>query len=286
MLDVLLYGLIISGVYSLISVGFSMAFGVMNALNVAQGDMLMIGAYITFWLFSLYGINPFLSFPLSFLILFAIGTTIGKLLLNPLSAKSRSSEQFIEASLLLFFGFSILLQNIAFLLWKADYRGFSYLDAPIAFFGVSIAPIRVIAAVMSALALLSLYLFLLKTRAGKSIRAIAQNKERAMLLGINVNRLNAIAFGISAAIAGLAGSIISPLYAINPAIGTPYTIKALCVAVMGGLGSIKGVMAAALVLGLSESFGSLFIGAGLKDAIGYLFLLLTLLLRPQGLFRR
>ncbi|MEM2704480.1 MAG: branched-chain amino acid ABC transporter permease [Candidatus Bathyarchaeia archaeon] len=281
-----LYGFIIAGIYALIALGFNLAVGTLKVLNVAHGDFVMIGAYITYWLFTLYGIDPLLSSLFSSCILFVLGVLISKFIIVPLNSRCEDIEQLLSSSVLIFFGLSILLQNIAFLLWSANYRGYTYLDTPIILFGISVASIRLIVAVVAYLATTLFHLFLLKTRVGMSVRAVSQNKERALLIGINVDRLYLIVLGISAALAGMAGSLISAIYAIYPAIGGAYLIRGMCIAALGGLGNMKGAIFSSIILGLSESFVVFYIGSGLQDLIAYSLLVLILLLKPSGIFAR
>lgn len=284
--SLVLYGLIIAGIYALVALGFNLSLGTLKVLNVAHGDFVMIGAYATYWLFTLYGVDPLLSTFFSFFFLFILGVLIGKFIIVPLNSKSENPEQLLSSSVLIFFGLSLLLQNLAFLLWGANYRGFTYLDTPIVLFGISVATVRLIVATIAYLGTLLLHFFLLKTHVGTSIRAVSQNKERAMLIGINVNRLYLMVLGISAALAGMAGSLISALYAIYPAIGGAYFVKGMCIVALGGLGNMKGAIFASIIIGFSESLASLYIGSGLQDLIAYALLILILLVKPSGIFTR
>jgi branched-chain amino acid transport system permease protein len=285
-LSLFLYGLITAGIYSLIALGFSLSSGTLHILNIAHGDFVMIGAYITYWLFTLYNVNPLLSIIFSFSASLIIAFFVDKLVINPLELKCKNIEEFHSVSVLVFFALSMLLQNMVFLLWGANYVGYTYLDTPILILGVPIAAIRLIIAIVAYLCAITLHLFLFETYTGTSIRAFSQNKERALLIGINVNRLRFIILGISVALAGIAGSLISALYAIFPAIGGSYLIRAMCIAALGGLGSMKGAIFGSIILGFSESFVTFYIGSGLQDLLAYSVLVLILLVKPSGLFAR
>ena len=281
--QVALYALVISGIYMLITVGLNMIFGVMKALNVAHGELMMLGAYTIFWLFALYGIDPIIGMIIAFPLFFIMGFFLQRLLVAPLI---KAKREIVSSSLLVFFGLSIMLQNIAFLLWSADFRSIPYLEFRIEILGISASAIRILAALIALGVTAALHVFLTKTYPGLGIQAITQNLDSAKLMGINIHRLSALTFGIGSATAAVASLVVCTVYIVFPAIGMDYTIKALAILVLGGAGSMKGSVVGSLILGFAESFGTLVIPTGYVTAIGYILLVAILIIKPSGLFGR
>lgn len=282
-IDVLIYAVVLAGIYSLIAIGLNVIFGVMNVLNVAHGEFLMLGAYVTYWLFNLAGLNPFFSMLIVFLLFFLIGLIIYKLVVNRLVVKSVSVSRLTNSSLLLFFGISMAIQSLALTFWTPSYRSILYMTETVTFFGCSISVIRLIVLAISFISIVSISIFLKKTLLGTAIRAVSQDREAAALMGIDVNKMNAFAFGLGIACAGLGGTLICMIYVINPTIGLEWTIKSLCIIVLGGLGSFGGSLIGALSLALAESFGSLLISGGWRNLISYAILVFIILLKPSGI---
>jgi branched-chain amino acid transport system permease protein len=280
-LQLLVFGLVWGGLYALIATGLNLIFGVMKILNIAHGELLMLGAYVTFWLFSLWGVSPLLSIPVAALAMGLLGVVIQKLLIDPITARSRTPEGFENATLIVFFGVLLILQNVAMLLWSADYRSVSYLTEPVSLGGVSVAANRLVALAVALVVTALMYLLLQFTLTGKAIRAVSQDRDTAKLMGVNVKRISLIGFGLGAAIAGVAGALASTIYVITPTIGLLFTIKAFTIMVVGGLGNQFGILLAGLALGILESFASFTIGAEFKDATGYVLLIGFILWRAR-----
>jgi branched-chain amino acid transport system permease protein len=280
-LQLLVFGLVWGGLYALIATGLNLIFGVMKILNIAHGELLMLGAYVTFWLFSLWGVSPLLSIPVAALAMGLLGVVIQKLLIGPITARSRTPEGFENATLIVFFGVLLILQNVAMLLWSADYRSVSYLTEPVSLGGVSVAANRLVALAVALVVTALMYLLLQFTLTGKAIRAVSQDRDTAKLMGVNVKRISLIGFGLGAAIAGVAGALASTIYVITPTIGLLFTIKAFTIMVVGGLGNQFGILLAGLALGILESFASFTIGAEFKDATGYVLLIGFILWRAR-----
>ena len=282
----LIYGIVIGALYGLVAVGLSLIFGVMSYLNVAHGALLMIGAYVSFWLFSLYGVDPFLSIPLVMITLFLIGMLLYMGLFSSLARFE--SEVRIKNSLLISFGLLLVLDNLAILLWTADERTIttSYSGMVFEFFGLRFPYVRISGLVLAIIAIFVLHLILTKTYFGKSIRAASQDWEAATLMGIRVNRAYLMSFAISAAIAGMAGALFCLCYAVTPVIGESWSIKALIIVVLAGLGRIGGVFFAGLLLGVVESVSVFFVSASYQEVVGLVIFILVLMFRPQGLFTR
>jgi branched-chain amino acid transport system permease protein len=272
-LQLLLFGLVWGGLYALIASGLNLIFGVMKILNIAHGEFLMLGAYVTFWLFALWGVSPLLSIPFAAAAMCLLGLVIQKILIDPITARSRTPEGFENATLIVFFGVLLILQNAATLLWTADYRVISYMTEPVSLGPVSVAANRLVVLAVAVLLAALTFVFLQFTRAGKAIRAVSQDRDTAKLMGIDVKAIGLIGFGLGAAIAGAAGALASMIYVITPTVGLLFTIKAFTVMVVGGLGNQIGIFVAGLALGIMESFASYAFGAEFKDATGYVLLI-------------
>lgn len=279
--QLLLFGLVWGGLYALVASGLNVIYGVMKILNIAHGELLMLGAYLTFWLFTLWKISPLVSIPLAGIIMLVFGVLIQKLIINPIIARSPTIEATENATLIVFFGVLLILQNVALLLWSADYRIVTYLTEPVSFGGLSVAANRLV--VLGAALALSLVVYLVfqYTVIGKAIRAVSQDRSTASLVGINVNTIGLIGFGMGAALAGIAGSLASTIYVITPTIGLLFTIKAFTVMVIGGLGSQVGTLLAGLFLGVAESLLGFIIGQEYTDVTGYILLIVFILWKSR-----
>ena len=279
LLQAIINGLLFGAVYAMIGIGFSLVWGVMNIINVAHGSFIMIGAYLSFTLFAAYNIDPFLTIPFTMVVLFLIGYVIQKYVLNRVVRGS------VFITLTFTFGLQILIANICLLIWSADYRSIKlpYSSAGLEIGGMIIPAVR-FGIFLVALAVTGLfYLFMRKTKTGIAINATALNFEGAKTVGIDVNNIYAITFGVSAALAGAAGALISPIMSINPFIGGGLVGKAFVIAILGGLGSTIGALVGGMVLGLVETVTTVFIPASFQELMGFIVLVLVLIFRPQGL---
>ena len=280
-LQLLLFGVVWGGLYTLIATGLNVIYGVMKILNIAHGELLMLGAYLTFWLFTLWEVSPLLSIPLAGIAMFLLGVGLQKLLVDPIVARSSSIEASESALLIVFFGVLLIIQNVALLLWSADYRIVSYLTDPVRIGALSVATNRLIVVLVALLVTAATYVALQYTMLGKAIRAVSQDRNTARLMGIDVRRIGLIGFGIGSALAGIAGSLASTIYVITPTVGLLFTIKAFTVMVVGGLGSQIGTFCAGLSLGILESFVGFAIGPDFKDVTGYVLLIGFILWRAR-----
>lgn len=272
-LQLLLFGVVWGGLYALIATGLNVIYGVMKILNIAHGELMMLGAYMTFWLFTLWSVSPLISLPLAAVAMFLFGIVIQKALIDPLVAHNLSMGEFENATLIVFFAVLLILQNAALLLWSADYRVLSYATGPVHVGPLSVAANRLIVVLVALLVSALMYVGLQYTMLGKAIRAVSQDMTTARLMGVNVKRIGLIGFGIGSALAGIAGNLASTIYVITPTVGLLFTIKAFTVMVVGGLGSQGGTLLAGLLLGILESFASYFLGAEYKDLSGYVVLI-------------
>ncbi|HYB21431.1 MAG TPA: branched-chain amino acid ABC transporter permease, partial [Thermodesulfobacteriota bacterium] len=259
-LQALITGLLMGGVYASYSSGFSLIFGVMNIVNIFHGELIMIGAFTTYWLFSLYNIDPFLTLPASIVSAGLLGYLVQRALIN------RVVEAPPMISYLCTFGVHLILANLALLLWSADFRTVttSYSGAGFSVGPLTIPIARLVTFVIALATTFGLYLFLEKARYGKAIRAASQDKEIARLLGIDIKKVYALTFALGAAITGLAGGLLSTYFVIYPQMGLPYTIIAFCVVVLGGMGYIPGALIGGLLLGVIQSLTATYLNSGLS----------------------
>lgn len=272
-------GLLIGGLYALISVGLTLIFGVMKIINFAHGDLMMLAMYGTYWLFVLFRIDPYVSLAITVPILFVVGSLIQKFLINRTLEAPQASQLFLTLGLML------VLQNAALLFWKADYRAIRtyYTGSVLSLGGVFISTPRL--ASFSAAMILTgvLYIFLTRTRTGRAMRATSQNREVSSLMGVNVSRTYMVAFGVGAACAGAAGTLLSTFFYISPTVGTSFTLVAFVAVVLGGMGSFTGAFLGGLILGLAQSLGVVYIGAEYGELIILILFIFVLLLKPSGL---
>lgn len=282
-LDLLLMVSFLTGVYMLLSYGFYLVYGVLRFLNVAHGEGLMIGSYISYWMWKLYRVEPLFSLPLVMVIMMIIFIAIYYLFAVPTLRKTKSLGEFERMSLLVTFGLILILQNLALLFWKADWRSISYLITPLRIGDVVVSLRYLSALVMSVVLTIILYVFLTHTSLGKIVRAIPQDKEAVSLMGINVERSNMLVFAIAGILVGVASTTISFLFIIYPAMGFEYSVICFFVIVIGGIGNIKGVPLGAFVLALSETLASFLIGGIGREIAAFALIFLILLVRPSGI---
>jgi branched-chain amino acid transport system permease protein len=281
-LQVLVNGVLLGGLYGMMALGMSLIWGVMNIVNVAHGALIMLGAYLTFWMFTLWGWDPFLALPVTVLALFLYGYLLQRCLLN-LVVRAQ-----IFLTLLLTFGIEVVMVNVARILWTSDLRQVTpaYAGTNFAVGGLTIPWVR-LWVFLTTVVLSVLFLLLLeRTRLGRAIRATAEELRAARLCGVPVAHVYAVTFGLGAALAGAAGGLWGMLFPITPVMGGGLTLKSFVVAVLGGLGTMMGAVVGGLVLGLAESVSATYIGPTYSNAIGFGLLVLVLIVRPRGLLGR
>jgi branched-chain amino acid transport system permease protein len=280
----LVLGLLVGGLYGLAAAGLSLTFGVLRVLNVSHGELVMLGGYGTFWLFTLWRIDPFLSLLGVGPALFLLGLVLYWALFQFIV---RVDEELrIKNSLLIGFGLTLILHTLAIQLWTADERAVTtaYAGAVIRIGTLAIPLVRLTSLVFAFAILMALQIFLARSRWGRAIRATAEDWEAAALMGIPVGKTYLLAFALGTALAGIAGGLVSVSYSISPSIGLEWTLKALIVVVLAGLGSLFGCFAGGLLLGLAEATSVAFLGGPYREAVGLLLFLVILVARPQGLF--
>lgn len=280
----LVFGLFVGGLYGVAAVGLSLVFGVLRVLNVAHGELLMLGGYASFWLFTLWGVDPFVSLFVSAPLLFLLGLGLNQGLYRFVSRLDEEAK--IKNSLLISFGLTLILQNAAIQLWTADERAINagYAGQSASVGGIVLPYTRLAGLLAGFVVIFALQLFLQRTYAGKAIRATAVDWEAATLAGVDVRRVYLLTFALGSALAGIAGTLVSIGYSIQPGIGLAWTLKALVVVVLAGMGSIFGALAAGLLLGAAEALSSLVLPPAYREVVGLVLFLLVLLLRPRGLF--
>lgn len=273
-------GALTGSLYAMIGVGLTIVFGVMRIINLAHGEMVMLGMYGAFWGHALWKVDPFVSILLSGPLMFLGGMLIYRLLLRRIVPGGELNTLLYTA------GLSLLIANLALFAWTGDYRTIKlrYALTPLRPFGIAVPIPLAIAFGLAILITTALYLFLSRTDMGRAIRATSQNPEAAALMGVNVDRIAMVTFGLGAALAGAAGVLLAPSLYLYPTVGEILIAKCFVIVVLGGLGSVVGAISGGVLLGLVESLGAVYISVAYKDTIGFVMFLLVLLFRPSGLF--
>lgn len=279
LLQTLASGLLIGLIYALVAVGLTLIFGVMDIVNFAHGEFLMFGMYSSFWLFSLYALDPIFTLPLTALFLFALGTVLYKLVISKITNAPMVSQIFTT------FGLMILFRGVAQFFWKPDFRtiGDSMVSGHVSLAGIQIGLPQVTAGAGAIIVTAAIYLFLTKTKAGAALEATAADKEAAQLMGINSQKMFTLAWGLGAACAGVAGGLLSTFFPIFPDVGANFILIAFVVVNLGGFGSVIGALIAGILVGVIEVMGGFFLGPQYKLVIVLILFLVVLMFRPQGL---
>lgn len=282
-IQALVNGLLVGSLYSVIAMGLTIIFGVMRVINMAHGELIMLGMYVAFWAFTLFGLGQMAALLISLPLFLVLGAVIYGGVVS--RVERRAGEM---GTLLVTAGLSYLLANAAQLVWKANFRSLpSALTARSLFVGGISLNYSLLWAFVAALMLSGFtYLFLIYSDSGRAIRATAQDREAAALMGVQIHRTNMLAFALGTALAGMAGVLLTPVFYVYPYVGRVFLVKAFVVVVLGGMGSVLGASLGGLLLGVVESVASLFISSGYRDAVGLVIFLLVLLFKPSGLFGR
>ena len=279
-------GLITGGIYALVAMGLNLQYGLMRIMNISHGEFLMLGAYLTWLAHTVFGINPVAFMPVVAILLFVAGLAVYRLCFRAIARTSPSVDVIEARSLLVGFGLMYLVQNAAYLAWGADLRGYSFLADAVEIGGARFAANRLLAFGVAVAGSIALIALLRWTLVGKAVRAMMQSPTGAQLVGIDTAVLHPVVFGAGLALAGVAGALLSMVYEITPSMGEPYTVTALIVITLGGLGSAAGCLAGGLLLGLVEAFGMHFTSPSLKMLLSYGVFIGVLLARPKGLFSK
>lgn len=285
-LELLASGLITGGIYALVALGLNLQYGLMRILNIAHGEFLMVGAYLTWMAQTTLGMSPLWMVPVSFAVMMALGVLIHWLTFRRLSATSPNLDIFEARGLMVSFGLMFLVQNFASYMWGGDLRGYDYLTDPVPLGDAQFAGNKLLVFALALLFSAALIFVLRHTLLGKGVRALMQSPTGAQLVGIDTHRLHPLMFGIGLGLSGVAGCLLSMAYTISPSMGEPYTVTALIVITLGGFGSMGGALAGGLLLGVIEALGMHFSNPSLKALLSYSVFIAVLLLRPRGLFSK
>jgi branched-chain amino acid transport system permease protein len=277
-------GLLAGGIYAAVGVGFSLVWGVLNIVNLAHGALVIVGAYLTWQIFTASGLDPFLTLPIDAVALFALGYVVQRGVIN------RIIRAPLLFTFLLTFGLNLIAVNVLLLIFKSDFRSVttSYSGAGLDLGGIVIPYIRLAALGIALLMAAGLALLLARTRVGLAIQAVGSDRDAAQLVGIDLRHAYAVTYGLGAACAGVAGGLIAMIQAITPTAGEPYTLQAFVVVILGGLGRVSATVVGGLVFGLVEAFAQSIPGSGsvFANAIAFGVMVLVLVTRPQGLLGR
>lgn len=285
-IELIASGLITGGIYALVALGLNLQYGLMRILNIAHGEFLMVGAYLTWLVQTQFGVSPLLMVPVAFLVLMALGVVVHFLCFRRLTATSPNLDVFEARGLMVAFGLMFLVQNFVSWMWGGDLRGYDYLTEPVKFGAMQFAANKLLVFFLALVFAGALIVLMRMTLLGKGVRALMQSAIGAQLMGIDTKRLHPLMFGIGLGLSGIAGALLSMAYTITPYMGQPYTVTALIVITLGGFGSMGGALIGGLFLGVIEALGMHFTNPSLKALLSYAVFIAVLLLRPEGLFTR
>lgn len=282
LLDLVVSAVLLAGLYATMAYGLGLIYGVLRIVNLAHGGVIMMGAYLGWWLHEALGIDPYLALPIVGAASFALGVVLYRGLVRRLPRGPAGGP----ASLLLLFGVWLVLRNIAYLLFTGNDRTIrtAYSSSSVAVLGAHVSLSRLVVLVLAVAIALGMQLLLRRTQLGRAIRAVAQGADACTVVGIDVDRIYTLSFGLGTALAGVAGVLLATIFSFNPSTGSSELLKSFVVVVLGGLGSIHGVAIAALIVAAVEVFAILVLPSYLTTAVGFLMLVLVLVLRPGGLF--
>lgn len=284
-LQLVVNGLLVGGVYGLMSLGINVVWGVMGVINLAHGDLIMAAGFLTFWIFSRWNVNPLLLLPVGMAMTFMVGMLSQRFLLGRLP-QDRGA---IKSSLLMTFGISYVVINTAQLLWGNEFQTVTSLSGSWMVGELDFAKARTVAFLAAGAVTLMLWLFLHYTTYGRAIRAVSQNRDGASVCGVDNERIRVASFALGAGLAGAAGVLLVMIFAISPSMGSGYTIRSFAVTVIGGLGSFPGALFGAMILGLAEVFTGYLVNSQVANGVAFILFLVVLLVLPQGfsgMFRR
>ncbi|MBK7991055.1 MAG: branched-chain amino acid ABC transporter permease [Comamonadaceae bacterium] len=285
-LELVASGLITGGIYALVALGLNLQYGLMRVLNIAHGEFLMVGAYLTWMVQTSFGLSPLWMVPVSFGLLMALGLAVHWLCFRRLTATSPNLDVFEARGLMVSFGLMFLVQNFVSMVWGGDLRDYDFLTDPVKLGEMQFASNKLLVFGLALVFSGALIALLRMTLLGKGVRALMQSPVGAQLVGIDTKRLHPLMFGIGLGLSGVAGCLLSMAYTISPSMGEPYTVTALIVITLGGFGSMSGALAGGLLLGVIEALGMHFTNPSLKALLSYSVFIAVLLLRPKGLFAK
>lgn len=279
LIQLVISGLLIGGVYALISIGLTLIFGVMRIVNFAHGEFLMFAMFAAYWLLEFTGLSTYVTAPLVALLLFAYGALIYIFVIKRTVGSPMVVQIFATV------GLGLVMQNLALVLWSGDFRTIRTAEASavLKFAGIQVSYPLLVASVAAIAIALILFAFVAWTYPGKAIRATVQDRVAAQLMGIDINKVYLMTFALGSALVGIAGALLAPAYPIFPAVGTNFGLASFVVVVLGGMGSMTGALLGGLLIGLVETLSGFFIDAALKQAVYFVVFILVLVFRPTGL---
>ena len=281
LVEQLLNGLVLGAIYASVAGGLTLIWGTMKMINFAHGEFYMVGAYIVFFALNAFGIHPFFAVILAIGIVFVLGMVIEKLCLHPLLDKPNWEINAIVATV----GLSIFFQNFALKAWGERFKAIPYfVEGNFEIFGMRMAGQRIFIIIVTSLIMFGLWLFIKQSRFGIALRATAQDRDASTILGINTKMMYTMTFGISCAMAALAGILLAPIFQISPWMGTVPIVKGFVCVVLGGLGSFGGAILGGIILGTIESISVIIFSSEWKDVVAFIILILMLWIKPAGLF--
>ncbi len=279
LLQLIVNGLLLGGIYALISIGLTLIFGVVRVINFAHGEFLMLSMYITYFSYTFLGLNPYLSLLIGIPLMFLAGMAIDQLIIRPLRDAPAYMQVFATV------GLSIVLLNLALFLFTGDYQSIhmAFAEKIFRLGSLSLSYAKLVIFFSAILVSVGLFLLLKYTNIGKQIRAIAQDRMAAKLMGINLNRIYMLTFGIGTALVGIAGGLILPVYYVFPSVGVYFVLTAFVVVVLGGMGNMVGALLGGFIIGITDSLSGYYIDPSLKEVVSFIIFLVVLLIRPSGL---
>ena len=279
LLQLIVNGLLLGGIYALISIGLTLIFGVVRVINFAHGEFLMLSMYITYFSYTFLGMNPYLSLVVGVPLMFFTGMAIDQLIIRPLRDAPAYMQVFATV------GLSIVLLNLALFLFTGDYQSIhmAFAEKTFRLGSLSLSYAKLVIFFSSILVSIGLFLLLQYTNIGKQIRAIAQDRMAAKLMGINLNRIYMLTFAIGTALVAIAGGLILPVYYVFPSVGVYFVLTAFVVVVLGGMGNMVGALLGGFIIGITDSLSGYYIDPSLKEVVSFIIFLIVLLIRPSGL---
>lgn len=282
LLQLVVGGILLGGLYGLAAFGLSVSFGVLNVLNLAHGEFLMLGALAGYGACLLLGVGPFMALLIVAPLFMVVGVVFYLVLLRPLG--NRQPRELLVASVLVTLGVSLAVEDVTSYFWERPVTGIAYAPGSIEVAGIVISELRLLILVFLCVLAVALQVLLKRTYTGRAIRAIVQSREGAKVVGIPIAAISAVTFGLSAALAACAGVLYATLFTVSPVMGIPLTVKYLCVVVLGGLGSLVGSVVGGLTLGLAEALTAYCLGTEWAPCISFILLISILVSRPSGMF--
>ncbi|MEZ0290661.1 MAG: branched-chain amino acid ABC transporter permease [Sulfolobales archaeon] len=280
--QVIVDGLLTGALYALAALGLALIWGIVEVINFAHGEFIMISSFLAYFLYIYLGLDPLISIPFSFITSFSLGYLVQSTIINRILEAPFLSQIFATFALLL------ILRNGFYVLMGPDIKtiSVSYSEEIVDLMGVRVSVVKLIIAIVALVSTVALYLFLTRTFIGSAMRAISQDRVAAYLVGVNVKRTYSLAFGIGAGLAGITGSLLASFYYIYPEMGVPFTLIAFIAVVLGGFGNIIGPVIGAIIIGVTQSIGAIILSPSMKDVLVYILFLLFLFFRPSGIFKR